>query len=134
MKSRITALAATLGLSAKEFSKVIGCSPSWAGNITKSIGSEVILSILDHYPNVNLYWLIKGEGEMFIPSENENKIILSDKDAFYTMLSDIRRDNSELRKENAELRQQITKLTDKNAALLAENLQLKVKQASAKTD
>jgi hypothetical protein len=35
-----------------------------------SIGSEILARIYHHYPDLNLLWLISGEGEMLLP-ENE---------------------------------------------------------------
>ena len=35
-----------------------------------SIGSEILARIYHHFPDLNLLWLISGEGEMLVP-ENE---------------------------------------------------------------
>lgn len=125
IKDRISELAKALGYTAKEFGMSVGCSHSWASNITKSIGSDILDVIVTKYPSVNLYWLVTGIGEMFIPTAEENKIILTDRDTFYAMVADLRRDNADLRKENAELRSQLLQLTQRNADLLLENVKLR---------
>ena len=51
-----------------------------------SIGSEILARIYHHYPDLNLLWLISGEGEMLVP-ENEMRIInnqVEEEKIFYT--------------------------------------------------
>tara|TARA_R110000868_G_scaffold4211_13_gene26626 strand:+ start:32350 stop:32730 length:381 start_codon:yes stop_codon:yes gene_type:complete len=55
------------GLSARKFDISIGASNGYTLRMQKnnaSIGSDVIENIVATYPQLNLVWLITGEGEM----------------------------------------------------------------------
>ncbi|NQZ43464.1 MAG: hypothetical protein HRT65_04085 [Flavobacteriaceae bacterium] len=63
------------GLSARQFDISIGASNGYTLRMKKnhaSIGSDVIETIVKTYPDLNLVWLITGEGPML----NQNKGIL----------------------------------------------------------
>ena len=65
------------GLSARQFDLSIGASNGYTLRMQKnsaSIGSDVIENILKTYPQLNVVWLITGEGEML--KENEEELIL----------------------------------------------------------
>lgn len=70
MKERIDKLIKALNISGREFSRSIGKSESFSRTITGSIGSDVLVEIIRTYPEVNLSWLIIGEGEMFNKNTN----------------------------------------------------------------
>ncbi len=56
------------GLSARQFDLSIGAGNGYTLRMKKnnaSIGSDVIENILKVYPELNVVWLITGEGEMF---------------------------------------------------------------------
>lgn len=58
------------GLSARQFDISIGASNGYTLRMKKnsaSIGSDVIENIIQTYPQLNLIWLITGEGEMLNP-------------------------------------------------------------------
>ncbi len=58
------------GLSARQFDLSIGASNGYTLRMKKnnaSIGSDVIETIIRTYPQLNLIWLITGEGEMLKP-------------------------------------------------------------------
>ncbi|MGB5821344.1 MAG: hypothetical protein WBG90_17800 [Saonia sp.] len=60
------------GLSARQFDISIGASNGYTLRMKKnnaSIGSDVIESIIQTYPQLNLIWLITGEGEMIKKNE-----------------------------------------------------------------
>lgn len=66
------------GLSARQFDLSIGASNGYTLRMQKnnaSIGSDVIENILKTYPQLNVIWLITGEGEML--KENEEELILN---------------------------------------------------------
>lgn len=61
------------GLSARQFDLSIGASNGYTLRMKKnsaSIGSDVIENIIRTYPQLNLVWLITGEGEMLNPDKN----------------------------------------------------------------
>ncbi len=61
------------GLSARQFDLSIGASNGYTLRMKKnnaSIGSDVIENIIRTYPQLNLIWLITGEGEMLNPDIN----------------------------------------------------------------
>lgn len=65
------------GLSARQFDLSIGASNGYTLRMQKnnaSIGSDVIENILKAYPQLNVVWLITGEGEML--KENEEELIM----------------------------------------------------------
>ena len=59
------------GLSKLAFAKSIGRSVSYVTNIVESIGPSSRLRIAEQYPELNMNWLIHGEGNM-IKSTDEN--------------------------------------------------------------
>lgn len=76
------------GLSARKFDLSIGAGNGYTLRMQKnhaSIGSDVIETILRTYPQLNVVWLITGEGEMLkkkedipgfdqLPKEKQNEI------------------------------------------------------------
>ncbi len=60
------------GLSARQFDLSIGAANGYTLRMKKnraSIGSDVIENIVRTYPQLNVSWLITGEGEMLKSSE-----------------------------------------------------------------
>lgn len=60
------------GLSARQFDLSIGASNGYTLRMKKnhaSIGSDVIETIIKTYPQLNLIWLMTGEGKMLNPDK-----------------------------------------------------------------
>lgn len=68
------------------FEKDINVSNGYVNSISKGIGGEVLLSILEKSPNLNINWLLTGEGFMLkepVPpavsssqsQENDNEVV-----------------------------------------------------------
>ena len=72
MRERIRTLAAALNISLRRFSLSINKSESFARTIKNSVGADVVGEISRTYPNVNLNWLITGEGPMFKDDQNND--------------------------------------------------------------
>lgn len=58
-------------LSMRQFSQIIGVSPSYVNNINKSIQPDKVNSITIHFPDLNTGWLLTGEGLM-LNNKNEH--------------------------------------------------------------
>lgn len=136
IKERIHLLIKELNMSARAFSLSIGQSDSWSRTIGKTIGADVISNILRTYPEVNVRWLITGNGEMF-SSNSEN--MTSDTTAphylnnnYKELYEEVRKDNKDLREENKKLRDALLEQMNKNQGLIIENSQLKAKFSSIK--
>ena len=131
IKERIQALIQALGMSGREICKSIGQSDSWNRTIGKNIGTDVVVNILTTYPQVNINWLILGEGEIFrenYPAElkEESNILYFNKN-YETICEELRLDNKELREDNRNLRESYLELMHKNEQLMVENVQLLAK-------
>lgn len=64
VKERLTEFVNWLGISKSEFGRQIGVSNAFISSIRKSIQQDKIQSIASMYPNLNIEWLLTGEGEM----------------------------------------------------------------------
>jgi hypothetical protein len=87
---RLTQFIQYAGLSARQFDLSIGAGNGYTLRMKKnhaSIGSDVIETIIRTYPQLNLIWLMTGEGEMIkknvetevkgfdqLPKEKQNEI------------------------------------------------------------
>lgn len=80
MKERILELIAALNLSMRSFSFRIEMSEGYVRNMSKNIGVDVVGKILLKFPDVNPYWLILGEGDMFIINKmyDSNRTVAAD--------------------------------------------------------
>lgn len=63
------------GLSARKFDMSIGASNGYTLRMSKnraSIGSDVIENIIQAYPDLNVVWLLTGEGPMLKTYRNQD--------------------------------------------------------------
>lgn len=136
IKERIQTLIKALNLSGREFCKSIGQSDSWNRMIGTTIGLDIVRTILRTYPNININWLVLGEGEIFIentPTElQERPTKLYFNKNYETLFEELRLDNKELREENKKLRESLLDLMYKNEKLMVENAQLRAKAIEQK--
>lgn len=72
VKQRLVKFLKKEGLSQGRFEKQCGFSNGYVANISKSIGTEKIDTILSNFPHLNRDWLLYGEGEMLNPSVATN--------------------------------------------------------------
>lgn len=136
IKERIQTLIKALNLSGREFCKSIGQSDSWNRMIGTTIGLDIVRTILRTYPNININWLVLGEGEIFIentPTElRERSTKLYFNKNYETLFEELRLDNKDLREENKKLRESLLDLMYKNEKLMVENAQLRAKAIEQK--
>ena len=136
IKERIQVLIEALDVSGREFCKSIGQSNSWNRTIGKNIGTDIVVKILSTYPQVNINWLVLGEGEIFIDnSTNElreapSKLYFNKN--YEAMFEELRLDNKDLREENKKLREALLEQMYKNEKLMIENAQLHAKTLEQK--
>ena len=76
VKERIIQYANWKGISKRSFGLKIGASGSFVNNISHSIGPDKINMIRQIYPDLNIAWLLSGDGEMINdgnkPEENSS--------------------------------------------------------------
>ncbi len=131
-KEKIKQFIEDKGVNPSQFYKKTGLSNGFLDS-GKSIGADKIKIIISHYPDLNLYWLIADEGEMYTKnvhqkvhqdvhpslkneSDPELQLILSKQmcQIHLKRIEELSADNAILKKENAELKA-------KNAQLKGEN-------------
>lgn len=64
VKERLTAYLAYKRISKSEFGRRIGASSAFVTSIRRSISPENIQSIAKEFPDLNISWLVTGEGSM----------------------------------------------------------------------
>lgn len=136
IKERIQTLIKALDLSGREFCKSIGQSDSWNRMIGTTIGLDIVRTILRTYPNININWLVLGEGDIFIENTTTDLKERPTKPYFNknyeALFEELRLDNKDLREENKKLRESLLDLMYKNEKLMVENAQLRAKAIEQK--
>lgn len=73
--SRILHFIDSKGITESKFSEIIGLSNSYMTKMKKgkgNVGSTIVEKIVRQYPELSLFWLITGEGEMLNQPETNN--------------------------------------------------------------
>ncbi|WP_291528568.1 hypothetical protein [Bacteroides sp. UBA939] len=105
VKQRLIELCDALELTPNAFSLKIGKSRSFIKGITKEIGSDALREIYLTFPEVNILWIITGEGEKFLSSDKN--------------ISNNNNLTNYLREENKNLKEENKRLIQENAVLSA---------------
>jgi phage repressor protein C with HTH and peptisase S24 domain len=71
MKERLMEFIKSQGLTVSRFQRRIGVSDSYIRNISRGIGTDVLLAIEREFPQLNTHWLLTGEGGMLAQSLQE---------------------------------------------------------------
>lgn len=83
-KDRIKKFVETLNYGRNKFEDILGISNGYISSKSPSISSDVIEKIAQHYPELNLEWLITGKGSMLKSMEaSTNSEEDSPEDEFY---------------------------------------------------
>lgn len=105
VKERLMQLCEALDMTSNQFSLQIGKSREFVRKITGEIGSDVLRNIYRIFPDVNIIWIITGEGEIFLSpngiNSNDNNL------------------TNYLKEENKELKEEVKRLIQENATLSA---------------
>lgn len=72
VKSRLLEFVAYTQMSKRKFQEKIGVSNSYIQNISESIGADIMNRISIQYPELNITWLLTGEGEMLKKTVESN--------------------------------------------------------------
>ena len=64
IKERLTAYLKYKGINKSEFGRIIGVSNAYISSIRKSIQPDKAEKIVSSFPDLNIAWLMTGEGEM----------------------------------------------------------------------
>jgi len=75
VKERIKDFIKYRGISVRKFEDTIGVSHSYVSNIRVSIQPDKLSSISIHYPELNIDWLLTGEGDMLKEPRQEAVLI-----------------------------------------------------------
>lgn len=107
MKQRIYELCEALNITPNAFSISLGLCRTFVKSMSGTTSATNVGKILSTYPQVNPYWLILGQGEMFIDHHEVN----TDYRDLYLVT---KKDNDDLRRDNQRLRNELhTYLTSK---------------------
>lgn len=71
IKERLTAYLRYKGINKSEFGRMIGVSNAYISSIRKSIQPDKAEKIASSFPDLNITWLITGEGEMLLDVQPE---------------------------------------------------------------
>lgn len=74
LKDRLLRIASHYGLSVREFERQSGLNRGNISNMTGALGTDKAAKIIAAFPEVNLYWLISGRGNMFAPANAERRV------------------------------------------------------------
>ncbi|MDR0619254.1 MAG: XRE family transcriptional regulator [Bacteroidales bacterium] len=79
VKERIREYIKYKGITERMFCQMMGgVSYSYVNSINKSIGNDKLKRIKAAFPDLNVLWVLTGEGEMLINKDNGNNINLID--------------------------------------------------------
>ena len=72
IKERLTSYLKYKGINKSEFGRIIGVSNAYISSMRKSIQPDKAEKIASSFPDLNISWLMTGEGEMLISGVVQN--------------------------------------------------------------
>ena len=125
VKERLIEFIKSQGLSQGRFEKLLGFSNGYVNNISKGIGGDKLQKIICEFPQLNIDWLLSGNGNMLVgskeillpnvevPREVFDKLVLliETVSSQQGTIADQQRMNSEQGKLIADMYQKIDRLT-----------------------
>lgn len=76
MKDRLNAIIEEKGLTATKFASLIDANPSAISHLLKGRnkpGYDLLVNIARAFPDISMYWLLTGEGEMYGETKSSEK-------------------------------------------------------------
>jgi len=101
VKDRIVKLTKHYKLSQRAFSTKLGLSYNYVNKINNEISTQALRNIFREFPEVNLIWIITGEGEMILPEDSISAVFLKNK------LDELISEKKKLQEKNEELIRQV---------------------------
>ena len=81
VKDRLKQFIMFKNISTREFERQIGVSYGFIGNMSKSTSPDKVIKISHQFPELNMTWLLTGEGEMIrtdsrpVPDDDRNSLL-----------------------------------------------------------
>lgn len=116
MQGRLRTVCSVLGCSERTFAHSIGKSPAYIANLKKDITTNVLLNIYINYPQVNIMWIITGEGDILLKREDETSLS-NDASLLLRMFNEDRLKIATLEEENKNLQNEVHRLVIENVKL-----------------
>ncbi|PRY97747.1 hypothetical protein BY457_11127 [Marinilabilia salmonicolor] len=117
VKERLKTFIRYRGVGERHFCRTIGVSESFVSAMRKSLQPDKISNIIHQYPELNIYWLLTGEGSMIQKSHAR----LKEAKTTIHVLNDLIDSREErihiLEEENTALKREIDSLHKKNHPL-----------------
>lgn len=107
MKKRLLDFLAHLGMGQNAFEKTVGMSTGSISGMTKGMRADNLAKIAKIYPELNLRWLLLGEGNMLIEKSQESAESTNDQ------IKELNETIALLRDVIKDMRAQITELRSK---------------------
>jgi transcriptional regulator with XRE-family HTH domain len=102
VKERITLFIKSLEISKSEFCRQIGVSNAYISSIRKSIQQDKVQRIALKYPELNIEWLLTGDGEM-LKNSKPNPIAINDENEYIRELKEDKKHCLKIIEEQSEI-------------------------------
>ena len=76
VKSRLLHLLKEKRMTQTEFARQLGVSPTYIGAMRRSIPDVKLRKVMEIFPDLNRDWLLYGEGEMLLDTDEDETLIL----------------------------------------------------------
>jgi transcriptional regulator with XRE-family HTH domain len=74
VKERLSLYLKSRKISARSFCEVIGVSATYVSSMRSSIQPDKLNSITEHFPDLNITWLLTGDGQMLNNIESGSEV------------------------------------------------------------
>ena len=122
MNERLRQIIEYYGITPHAFSQKIGVSEGTVRKILSentTIRSDNLEKISQNFTDIDLHWLITGQGDMFLHNRHTDSSEQASEhtpDKALQMIADLARENGQLQAENEELKNKLARAENKMAA------------------